>query len=222
MLMILAIAALAYGFARVLDAPRIVTAMIPLGAVLAMASALLFLPPDHAMRQSVSGSVQLVLIFAIIGVPLLVYMRFLKRLRQAREPQIVKTSGDYVQITDDRKLQDDVQALILEGAPSGLDQSAGFSVLKRRADGGIAATGRCQVTGDLAFLSNLHLSDGMDRESLLRTLEDEARRHGARRLQLDIASWQKRLLPLPAAYREIARVALGPDSEKLIFVKDPL
>lgn len=205
MLGLLAIAGLAWGFARVLDAPRWTGPAIALATVLVMMGGLLFLPPEAPFRQSVAGSVRTLLLVGALAVPVLGYRALLARVRQRAAPPPPAHPTGFVVVADDAALVADIAARAGAAPPRRL------SVAHRGPDGAVTAAGRVTLDSDLAILSGLWVdaparSRGLG-GALVRHLEDEARRLGARRALADCGSEAAAGFLSRLGYEEAGRVA---------------
>ena len=87
MVWIIAATALAWGFARVLEAPRWVEWCIPLVALGVTALCLVALPGDSAFRQSVAGGARALGVLALVVVPVAGYLVLVRRLKAKVQPQ---------------------------------------------------------------------------------------------------------------------------------------
>ncbi|MSU92281.1 hypothetical protein GE300_22385 [Rhodobacteraceae bacterium 2CG4] len=174
-----AIGLLAWGFARVLDAPRWSGRAILLALVLVALAGLLLLPPEAPFRQSVQGTVRFALVAGIVAVPVLVYRRGLRRLRARRAPAAAPAgiTGHTVLVDETRALAADLDAALDSAPPQRL------GLVHRAADGGLLAGAAVTLTGSRATLAPLWWDEAADSAEVVAPLLDaaaaEARRRGA-------------------------------------------
>ncbi len=209
---LLALAGLAWGFARVLDAPRWAGQAIALATVLVMLAALVVLPPDAPFRQSVAGSVQGLVVLGALAVPVLFYRSLLRRLRRraGTDTDAAPIKTGFVRIDDDVQLVAEIAARA--GAAGEGDPSPDrFSVAFRDNDGQIVAAGHARIHNDMAQLGGIWVdrparSRGLGR-GIVQTLEDEARRQGARQAFVDCQPGAEAAFMTHLGYTETARLA---------------
>ena len=110
---LLAAAALVWGFARVLDAPRWTGQAILLAVLVIAAASQLLLPPEAPLRQSVGGAAQAGVLLAVIAVPVLGYRWVLRRLRARHDAGTSAPAAHprgFVLIEDDAALIADIRS----------------------------------------------------------------------------------------------------------------
>lgn len=179
-----AIAALAWGFARVLDAPRWAGQAILLATVLIALAGLLLLPPGAPFRESVGGSVRAAVFVAIAAVPVLAYRRVLRRLRPGR--------GAPVQVTGRPAVVAEADALAADlRAQLGTAPETAFGLIHRHPDGHLVAGAVVRLAGEHARIAPVWWEEDADPETvtdpLIAALTHETARRGATRATLESA-----------------------------------
>ena len=218
---LLAIAALAWGFARVLDAPRWTGQAILLALLLIAAASQLLLPPEAPLRQSVGGAARAGVWMALIAVPVLGYRWALRRLRArhdaAAEAPAAHPTG-FVLIADDAALIGDIRAR------AGAAEADSFSIAHRRADGEIEAAAQATIADRLATLGTVWVAPARRRQGLgtglMDALEAEARARGISRVVADTAEPDLAGLLTARGYEAVARIALPGGGERFTLVKE--
>lgn len=178
---LLVMAALAYGFARVLDAPRWAGPAILLAVVVIAALAQLLLPTEAPLRQSTSAVTLALLWLGVAAIPVLGYRAVLRRLRPAPAAAPAHPSG-FVLIADDTALTRDM-AERLDTVPPRTDT---FSIAHRAPDGAITAALRLHLTETLATAHTPWTAPEAAAllPELLQTAEAEARARDAEALMI--------------------------------------
>ncbi|WP_112320480.1 hypothetical protein [Oceanibium sediminis] len=223
---LLALGALAWGFARVLDAPKGAIRAIPMVMVLVALLSQVALPETAPFRQSVGGALRLMVYAAILAVPVLGYRTVLRRLRARSGAMPVKrdTPVGFVLIEDDTRLAADTAGALAaqhKGAVPWAPET--FSVAHRDASGQITGTVRGLLNMGLLDIDGLHVAPQADSAlaaGLLAELEAEGTRRGARRAVLSLHDWQAPALAAAAGYREHARVAYPDGPARITLTKD--
>ncbi|MEM8869018.1 MAG: hypothetical protein AAGE38_01345 [Pseudomonadota bacterium] len=174
---LLAMGALAWGFARVLDGPAWSGRAILLVIVLIAFFAQIALPLDAPFRQSTGGAVIAVLCIAAAAVPVLGYRWILRRLRKPVPPAAHPTG--FVVIPEDAALARDTAARLDQP----IEEAQVFSVAYRDDHGTIQATLRLHVIDGVAHLQNIWTAPDSDLTgALLETAAQAARERRAHTL----------------------------------------
>ncbi len=173
---VLVVAALGWGFARVLDAPRWAGPAILLVVVIIAALSQIALPPEAPLRQTTGGAVRALVWLAAAAVPILAYRALLRRLRGAVPAPTPHPQG-FVIIPEDAALVEDIAARLGAAVPT----TETVSLAHRAPDGALTASLRLQITDTLASLHNIWVdpTDPTLAPRLLTQAEDEARRRAA-------------------------------------------
>jgi len=220
---LLAVAGLAWGFARVLDAPRWTGQAILLALLLVAAASQLLLPPEAPLRQSVGGAARAGAWLVVIAVPVLGYRWVLRRLRARHDAGAPPPAGHprgFVLIDDDATLMSDIRARA--GAAGAVAES--FSIAHRGADGEIEAAAQARLADGIAMLGPVWVAPERRRQGLgtglIEALEAEARRRGAARVVADTVAPGLAALLSARGYAPAGRVALPGGGERVTLVKE--
>lgn len=218
---LLAAAALAWGFARVLDAPRWTGQAILLALLLVAAASQLLLPPEAPLRQSVGGAARAGVWLVVIAIPVLGYRWVLRRLRARHEASVPGSEAHptgFVLIADDAALIADIRAR------AGASEPESFSIAHRGEDGEIEAVAHAQLADGLAMLGPVWVAPDRRRQGLgtglIETLEAAARTRGAARMVADTAEPDLVALLSARGYATAGRVALPGGAERVTLVKE--
>ncbi|MEM8788932.1 MAG: GNAT family N-acetyltransferase [Pseudomonadota bacterium] len=223
---LLAMGGLAWGFARVLDAPAWVVRSIPLVLVVIVMLAQILLPVDAPFRQTTGAALQAVFWLAVAAVPVLGYRWLLRqaRIRAGTAPEAPKTG--FVLIEEDAALMEEISARLSAAnrAAAPWDRQT-FSVAHRDPSGRIVAAGQVRLNMGLAELRRVWVDPdrrgrGLGAE-LVGHLEDAARDRGAKRALLDTYSWQAQGFYEKLGYTRFAEVDY-PAGPRLIYMKKDL
>ena len=173
MLLLLAAAGLAWGFARVLDAPRWVERSIPPVVLAVMALAMVALPAGHPFRDSIASGVRGLLVLTLIALPFVGYALLIRRIRRRTMPEAAPApiKGQIVRIGDDMALRTEY-GLRRQGA------EPGFSLIRRRADGSLDIVAIIDREGRRLIVSLLWF-DARDIRELAEALRTAAEEEGA-------------------------------------------
>lgn len=162
--------ALAWGFARVLDAPPWSGRAILLVIVLIACFAQIVLPESAVLRRSTGGAVTAALWLGVAAVPILAYRWGLRKLRQPQAPK--RHPEGFVIIPDDAALVQDIAGRLGAEVPG----AEVFSIAHRSPEGAIQASLRVHLVQDTAHLQNIWVDPEVDlAEDLLDTAERAAR-----------------------------------------------
>ena len=186
---LLTLAAIAWGFARVLVAPRWVVRAIPLVLFGVMLASQLLLPPDAPMRESVGGALRTLALLGMLAVPVFAYFRVLDRLRKSNARPDGHPKG-FVLIEDDAALAAEARDAAERARGEVVDWApvSTFSIAFRPEGREVLASAQVVVTLGLALVRHLTLAPNADTglaQSLLVEVEAEARRRRASRLATD-------------------------------------
>ena len=210
MLQILAAALLAWGFARVLDAPRWVERSIPLVAITAVAAVLLLLPAESAFRQGVAGGIRTLAVFGGIAVPLAAYLYFVRRLKARAGPESVRrdhVTGMIVRIIDDTALRAEI-------AP----EADGYSLIRRDAAGALELAASLDREGDRLIIRDVWWRDGTDLGGLGEATIAAATEDGVAQVILTHSDPQLLEAFRAAGYHEAMRVGLAGAADLVTLV----
>lgn len=179
---LIAVAGVAWGFARVLDAPRWTGRAILLATVLVMAASQLLLPPEAAFRQSVGGALRLLVILGIAAVPVLGYAFVLRRLRDRAAPVAKPLIGRVALVPQTAGLAADLSAA-LDAPPA-----ESFGLIHRAPGGELCAGAVVTLDGRAALADPVWWRDEADGDTVIRPLiaamGDEAANRGAASLSV--------------------------------------
>ncbi|NNU78880.1 hypothetical protein HMH01_00380 [Halovulum dunhuangense] len=185
MLGLLLFAGLAWGFARVLDAPRWTGQAIVLVVVLIMLASQVALPPEAPFRQSVGGSIRALVVLAIAAIPFLGYRWLLRRLRARHVPPPTAAAPA---VTGRVALVPEVEALGRDLAGSlQAETPERFGLVRRAPDGTLVGGAVVGIEAGLARIAPVWVSDvasGLVAE-LIDAASQEARARGAKALELE-------------------------------------
>lgn len=218
---VLAAAGLAWGFARVLDAPRWTGRAILLAVLVIAAASQLLLPPGAPLREGVGSAARAGAWLAVIAVPVLGYRRLLRRLRARHESAAVAPAPHptgFVLIADDAALIADIRAR------TGAAEGDRFSIAHRGDDGRIEAVAQARLADGLATLGPVWVAPDRRRPGLgtglIDALEAEVRSRGGVRLVADTADPALAALLSARGYAPAGRIALPRGGERVTLVKE--
>ena len=218
---LLAAAALVWGFARVLDAPRWTGQAILLAVLVIAAASQLLLPPEAPLRQSVGGAAQAGVLLAVIAVPVLGYRWVLRRLRARHDAGTSAPAAHprgFVLIEDDSALIADIRSRARS------PEAESFSIAHRGEDDEIEAAAQARIARGIATLGTVWVAPERRRQGLgaglIAALEAEARSRGAARVVADTPDPDLAALLSSRGYAPAGRVALPRGGERVTLVKE--
>lgn len=214
--------AVAWGFARVLDAPRWVARAIPLVLIAVMLASQILLPAGAPLRDSVGAALRALVFLGLASLPVLGYRWLLRRLRARQGQGVQPRPSGFVLIDDDAALTAEADAA--QSKPENWSPEA-FSIAFRADDGAVRASAQAVVTLGLAEVRYLTFYPGAGADldlgqRLLDALEGEARSRGATRMATDAYDWNNRQVFLQAGFTETGCLRYPGGATRITLTKE--